>query len=352
MRVLIFSKYDINGASSRYRTYQYLPYLKEKDINYTVSFLFGNNYLRALYSKSQRRYIIIILCYINRFFSIIRSFNYDVLIIESELFPYFPSLFEYILKVFKKKYIVDYDDAIFHNYDLSSSKIVRFILRNKIKRVMRYAKVVIVGNDYLYQYAIKCNENVYKIPTVVSYDLYNIVKGKKEDDVFTIGWIGSPTTSYYLLPLIDVFREIQNPHIKFRFIGVDNKIREYFEGLSVDWVEWNPETEIADIKSFSVGIMPLDDSPWSRGKCGFKIVQYMACGIPVVASPVGANNEIVIKDFNGFLAKTNDDWFTYLNKLSQDIDLQKKMGKAGFSTFKNNYSTEAMCKKYLKIINP
>jgi glycosyltransferase involved in cell wall biosynthesis len=351
MRILFFPEYDTMGASSRYRIYQYLPYLSESDLNFNVSFLFSNKYITALYSNSKYLYLIAFKCYIKRFFSFFRVLNYDLIVIEKELFPYIPAYFEWLLKVFRKKYIVDYDDAIFHHYDLNRNRIVKYFLRDKIKKVIKYSSAVIVGNNYLYEYAIKWNKNVIMIPSVVSSNLYNSVKSENKENNFVIGWIGSPTTSYYLLPLIEVFRKLQNPHIKFKFIGVDKKIVNHFNGISVELVDWNPETEISDIKSFSVGIMPLNDTPWSRGKCGFKLIQYMACGIPVVASSVGANCDIVINDYTGFLAENNDDWFKYLNLLSKDLVLQKRMGEAGLSIFEDKYSVEIVKTDYLKILN-
>jgi glycosyltransferase involved in cell wall biosynthesis len=351
MRILFFPEYDTRGASSRYRIYQYLPYLSEAGIYYEVSFLFGNSYLTARYADSKKFYLLALLCYIKRVFSFFRAFKFDLIVIEKELFPYMPAYFEWILKVSGKKYIVDYDDAIFHNYDLNRNRLLKYFLRNKIKNVIKYSSAVIVGNNYLYEYAVKWNNNVIKLPTVVSYNAYNSVRSQKNDNEFTIGWIGSPTSSHYLLPFIDVFRKLQQPDVKFKFIGADKKIQVNFKDISADWIEWNPETEIADIKSFSVGIMPLDDTPWSRGKCGFKIIQYMACGIPVVASSVGANREIVINNSTGFLAETMDDWFICLSKLSKNIALQKTMGEAGFSLFKDKYSVEILKTNYLKILN-
>lgn len=350
MKILIFSKYGVKGASSRYRVYQYLPFFKEADISFTINNLFDDSYLDQLYNNNSRLLFPIIKAFIKRIGVLLKVKQYDLLLIEYELFPYFPSLFEFFLKIFNKKYIVDYDDAIFHNYDLNSNKLIRSLLKNKIGRVMKYSSAVIVGSHYLYDYSKRWNSNVYLLPTVVNLELYtNTVPVKNEKD-FIIGWIGSPSTSKYMIPLIDVFRKLSTTGVKFSFIGFDKSLREKFEGLKVNWIDWSDETEIQSIKSFSIGIMPLDDNPWTRGKCGFKLIQYMASEIPVLASSVGENKYIVNHGKNGYLIESLESWYEQIHMLSRENGLLKELGKNGLSLVKEKYSLKVTSEQFVSII--
>lgn len=350
MKILIFSKYGVKGASSRYRVYQYLPYLKEADISFTINNLFDDNYLDELYKNNSRLYLKIFKSFFERLRVLLSIKKYDLLLIEYELFPYFPPLFEWLLKICDKKYIVDYDDAVFHNYDLNRNWLIRAILKNKIGRVMKNAYAVIVGSHYLYDYAKSWNSNVILIPTVVNADLYQKVIPPSEKEDFIVGWIGSPSTSKYIIPLIDVFKKLSLTGIKFAFIGFDKNLRSKFSGLPVTWIDWSVETEIQSIKSFSVGIMPLEDTPWTRGKCGFKLIQYMASEIPVLASSVGENIFIVTHGHNGFLIENIESWYKYVQMLSGDKNLLSELGENGLALIKEKYSLDVTCRQFVSVI--
>lgn len=339
----------MKGASSRYRTYQYLPFLRENNINCKVSYLFGDSYLKALYSKSKLRFAFAFFSYLKRFFLIFKSFQYDLIIIEYELFPYFPAIFERILRFLGKKYLVDYDDAVFHNYNLNKNLLIRSLLKNKIKNVIKNADSVIAGSDYIFNYAKNYKTSIHKIPTVINADLYQKTTTVSNNS-FIIGWIGSPTTSQYLLELVEVFKKLQNLPVSYKFIGTDIQIREHFNGLPVNWIDWSVESEIEEIKSFSVGIMPLDDTPWSRGKCGFKLIQYMACSIPVLASAVGENTVIVEHSKNGYLAKNKEEWYFYLHKMFEEKERLIQMGEYGRNLVERKYSLKNTSKQLIEII--
>ena len=350
MKILFFTKYGTSGASSRYRTFQYLPFLRKHGIDLDINELFSNSDLARLYIKGTYGFLRLVKSFIRRLFVFPLLKKYDLIIIEYELFPYLPSFFEYLLKLCKKKYILDYDDAIFHNYDMNPNLIIRLLLRNKIRNVIKNSAAVITGNTYLFEYASRCNNNVKLIPTVINYNNYlNITLNEQKND-FIIGWVGSPTSSKYLIPLIDVFLRLDPKLFKLKFIGVDENVKPLFKDLPVEWVKWSKDSEIEEIKTFSVGIMPLEDSPWTRGKCGFKLIQYMACGIPVIASPVGANKEIVIHGVNGFLAESKEEWHAYFLKLFNEKELREKLGKKGLNLVKNKYSLKKTSIEYRELI--
>lgn len=350
MKILVLSKYGYKGASSRYRIFQYIPFLKISGINNDINCLFNDEYLDQLYYKSSRSIKSLIKSVFKRLIVLFNIKKYDLIFIEYEIFPYFPAVFEFIFKIFNVKYIVDYDDAIFHNYDLNTNKIIRLVLKNKIKHVIKFASGVIVGSHYLFEYVQKWNKNVFFIPTSVNLEIYNTVIPKKDQIDFVVGWIGSPSTSKYLLPLVDIFKRLNDEGIKFSFIGFDNNLKKKFASIPIKWIDWSEETEIDFIKTFSIGIMPLEDSPWARGKCGFKLIQYMACGIPVLASPVGENNYIVHSGINGFLVNTIEEWYDYIKILSEKKHFLKQLGNNGLKLVENKYSLKVTSKQFINAI--
>jgi glycosyltransferase involved in cell wall biosynthesis len=236
--------------------------------------------------------------------------------------------------------VVDYDDALFHQYDQHRSAWVRRLLGGKIARVMRGAHLVTAGNAYLADYARRAGApRVEIIPTVIDLERYPPAGVRPASDTpFTIGWIGSPSTAKYLLAIAPALAEVcAGGRGVVRLIGagpVD------LPGVPVEVLPWNGSTEVEELKRFDVGIMPLPDEPWERGKCGFKLIQYMACGLPVVASPIGVNMEIVEQGVNGYLAETTAEWVQALNTLLLDADLRKRMGQAGRKKVEQEYSLQ------------
>ncbi|QKQ28146.1 glycosyltransferase family 4 protein [Candidatus Reidiella endopervernicosa] len=340
IRILVLSKYARNGASSRYRTYQYLPFFEQLDIEVKVMPLFDESYIDQLYNSGKVSRVEYFRAFLRRISSLVTVYHYDVVLIEYEVFPYFPALFERLLSWTGIKYLVDYDDALFHQYDMHPSWLVRRLLGNKIATVMKLSEVVIAGNGYLMDYAkLAGSKRVEVIPTVVDLDNYPLtVNNKRHNSKFTIGWIGSPTTARYLqliCPALREFCEASGSHV--RIVG-SGEIE--LPGVDIEIVEWSEEDEIEMLHTFDVGIMPLPNEYWARGKCGFKLIQYMACGLPVIASPVGVNSDIVEHGVNGFLAKTTEEWVAALNALLSDSLLRQNMGEAGRSKVERQYSLQ------------
>ena len=328
MKLLILSRYGYSGSSSRYRIIQYLPFLEKEGWQITIHSLLDDNYVQKFYLKEPLPKADIIRSYLKRINILLHSEKYDLIWLQQEAFPWLPPFIETFLLKSKIPLVVDHDDAFFHRYDLHKWSIVRKILGKKIDRTMKLSNLVIVGNAYLAERASLSSQNVKILPTVIDILKYNPdQKFKEPHDKFIIGWIGSPPNACYV-------KNIEGPLGQFcnQFNGKLNIVGagEAFETpFPFENIEWNEETEVDEIKKFDVGIMPLTDSPWERGKCGFKLIQYMACGIPVIASPVGVNNEIVKEGVNGFLANTDADWFKYLKILENNPDLRKQMGLNG-----------------------
>ena len=341
-RILVLTKYPRMGASSRLRTLQYLPLLEQQGFEFTVQSLFDDAYLNNLYGKGRRSRLAVISCYLKRLCSLLWAWKFDLIWIEKELFPYFPATAERLLAVFGVKYVVDYDDAIFHNYDLSANPLIKRFLAKKIDNVMKYSYHVLVGNAYLAERAKTAGaKNVQLLPTVVDHLRYQNRQAPSEGTL-TVGWIGSPSTQKYV---VDILPALQAAYHKVPFrlllVGATGDIRDQLPELNVDVQSWSEEAEVEQIRTMDVGIMPLQDGPWEKGKCGYKLIQYMACGVPVIASPVGVNREIVEGADAGLLASEYSEWQAALLRLLTSSDLRLQQGKAGRVAVEQQYSVQS-----------
>lgn len=349
MKILYFTKYVRQGASSRLRSYQYFPYFKKKGYDVQVLPLFNEVYLNNTY-EGKKNIKNIVFAYLKRFFQLRLVVGPEIIVIEKELFPYFPAWIEQILKGLGIKYIVDYDDAIFHNYDLSSNWWLRTFLSNKIDKVMKNSVVVVAGNDYLKNRALQAGaKKVIKVPTVIEANRYpKKVQLLKQRETI-IGWIGSPSTLAYLIPLVPTFEKLAAKYpLKIHIIGAAGKTLNLPQQL-VKYIRWEEKTEVLEILNFDIGIMPLDDTPWANGKCAYKLIQYMACGLPVVASPVGMNTKVVKNEYNGFLASTQEEWYSGLENYILDSDLRIKHGNVGYEDVKKNYTVNSQLKNWFTL---
>lgn len=347
MNVLFLSKYDRMAASSRQRMFQYIPYLESSGIKCHVSPFFRGEYLKKKYKSGKADIAEVVSSFIRRLKVIFSARKFDMVVVEIELLPYLPSTLEHYLKSIGIPFIVDYDDAIFHQYDRHKNWFIRSLLKNKIKMVMGYASAVIAGNEYIAEYARKVNENVTVIPTVIDIEKYRTGNTKKYND-FVIGWIGSPSTSRYIKLIEATLKKFCKRYSASLVLVGSGYIN--LDGVPVRLKEWSEETEVDDINSFDVGIMPLEDTPWERGKCGFKLIQYMGCRRPVIASPVGVNTEIIQDGVNGFLAKDEGAWEEKLSLLVENPVLRQRLGMTGRKTVEEKYSLQVWAPVYLKII--
>ncbi|MCO6439698.1 MAG: glycosyltransferase family 4 protein [Nitrococcus mobilis] len=337
MKVLLLSRYDRLGASSRVRMLQYLRFLEARSWRIDVSFLFSNGYLEALYEK-RALWREVVSGYWRRVGALARIGSYDLIWMEKELFPFMPAFVERLLATFQVPYIVDYDDALFHRYDRHNRWIVRKTLSRKIDAVMKNAAVVVAGNDYLAQRArIAGARRIEIVPTVVDLDRYPAVDHVNAGPTI-IGWVGSPATSRYLLDIAPSLEAVKrNYDVRLVAIGAGEAA---IEGLPIEIWPWSEETEVASIRAFDIGIMPLRDGPWERGKCGYKLIQYMACGLPVVASPVGVNTDIVQHGISGFMAEDLEEWEQGLANLLENHVLRTSMGIQGRRRVEEWYSLQ------------
>lgn len=341
MNILMLTRYDRLGASSRMRFFQYLPYIESLNATVTVSPFFRNRYVEGL-QMGRKSIVEALYAYVKRFFILLTTRRFDLIWIEKEMLPWLPAFFEKMMLPIDIPYVLDYDDAVFHYYDLHSNGVVRRFLGKKHDRIMQAAKLVIVGNSYLADRAKQSGANwVEIIPTVVDLDKYSIAVTHDVDKSteFVVGWVGSAVNTHYLRLIDKVMRELsEKDGMKFLAVGAGKTANN----LPVLIKPWNEATEVAQINDFDVGIMPVPDEPFERGKCGYKLIQYMACGIPVVASPIGINTCIVEHGVNGFLAETIHDWQWALRSLQNNHQLRNEMGTAGRKKIETEYSLQVM----------
>lgn len=339
MRITCLTRYDELGASSRMRFTQYLKPIQRHlpGATFTVQPLLDGDYLRRKYA-GESTLAATVRCYVRRAFSAALRTTPQVWWIEKELWPYVPALAERGL-LRRAPYVLDLDDAIFHNYDLHRLPVVRRLYGRKIDRLMAGAALVTAGNDYLAQRARNAGARwVEVLPTVVDLDRYPAVAAVASEDVLRIGWIGSPATVAYLQQIAEPLRVLSRKHrVRLTVVGggpID------LPGVEVEIRPWSEASEAAEIRRFDIGVMPLTDSPWEQGKCGYKLIQYMACGVPVVASAVGANQRIVTDDVNGFLAADDVGWFRALDRLAIDPALRARLGAAGRARVVSDYCVQ------------
>lgn len=350
MKIVFFTKYTYAGASSRYRVYQYLDYFTKSGFKVSVKPFFSDDYVHRLYHHKAVSPFFLATRYLSRIWSVLQLQRGTFIYIEYELLPYFPAWFEAYLNWRRFDFVVDYDDAIFHNYDWNGSPLIKFLFKSKIPKVIKRAAKVITGSEYLTRFALTYNKNVFEIPTSVEFYKYQTVASLPKSNIFTIGWIGTPSSGKNVLEILPAIQRFLSQYpSQLVLIGFEQSLSYIFNGLNVVIKDWKDETEIGLMKTFDVGIMPLNDTPFNRGKCGFKLIQYMACGIPTIFSPLVANVNINRNNLN-LAADTRDDWFNCLVQVyEQQTYFTEVVGNDNKLLVKDFYSTEANSEKLISV---
>ncbi len=338
VNIFLLARYDRRGASSRLRLLQFVPFLESAGFTVSVDYFFDASYLDRLYD-GQRNMGAIFASYRSRIARLKDAKAVDLIWLEKEALPWVPSSIECRFFPAGVPVVADFDDAVFHRYDKHANPIVRGLLGSKIARVMKNAKLVLAGNEYLGAYAETAGAKAVEIvPTVVDATVYD-GSPKPAGGCTAVGWIGTPGTWRecvvpFLPDILDALRPLSAQVIA---VGAGEHVAP---DPLVTIRAWSEEREASDIRDMDIGIMPLPDTPWMRGKCGYKLIQYMACGLPVVASPVGVNSEIVEHGVNGFLASSAEEWASALQMLIKDPELRHRMGQAGRKKVERDYSLQ------------
>ncbi|WP_370402018.1 glycosyltransferase family 4 protein [Sulfitobacter sp. JB4-11] len=350
LQLLHLPRYSRRGASSRLRTFQYVDAVEAAEIKLRTSAFFDDKYLERIYTSGQSR---------RTFLKFLRARTKalrktpkpQAIWLEKEAFPWLPWSFERRMLPRNVPVISDYDDAVFHRYDGHRRAIVRMLLGNKIDRVMANSTLVVAGNAYLAERARRAGAKwVEVVPTVVDLKKYKVDRQRPEADRdLTVGWIGTPETwgSFAVHLFDDLAGAPFDDVVTLRAVGASLTPQMRGQIALVPWVE---AKEVREIQQFDIGVMPLPDTPWARGKCGYKLIQYMACGIPVIASPVGVNTEIVEHGVNGFLARSEAEWIDAIETLKNDVALRHRMGDAGREKVEKHYSLQVWAPKLVEMI--
>lgn len=343
------------SPSQRFRFEQYLDYFNNNNFEYEFSYLLDKEDDINFYHKKKyfQKAKILINSIKKRFKDIkrIKNKEFDIVFIQREALMIGGAFFEKKISLISDvKMIFDFDDSIWlPNSSKANKKFMWLKSFNKVSKIIELSDHVIAGNEYLYNYAKNYNQKTSIIPTTVDTDKFKPTTKRNQKKV-TIGWSGSSTTIEHFKLAIPILEEIKKKYknkIDFKIIGDKNF---YNPSLNVYGVDWCSETEVLDLNEIDIGIMPLPDDEWSKGKCGLKGLTYMSLEIPTIMSPVGVNCDIIEHGVNGFLAKTDSEWHSALSMLIESEELRKEIGKKGRQTVVQKYSVLSQRDNYLKIL--
>ncbi len=355
MKITFLVPYPKHEApSQRFRFEQYFNVLAQKEFIVKMYPLLEQNAFHNFYTQKSlvQRLLKVIKGLIHRIYALLNLRAQDFVFIHREAAPIGPPLLEWIIaKILRKKIIYDFDDAIWLTDKTNESKIEKLLRwRGKVASICTWSYKVSCGNEYLANYARQFNSNVVVNPTTIDTEnLHNPRKIiKKNSEKITIGWTGSHSTLKYLkeIELILEYLETKYPNVQILIIAdkkPDLKLR------NLEFLKWNKETEAEDLSKIDIGIMPLPDDEWSKGKCGFKALQYMAMEIPCVISPVGVNKQIIDHGVNGFLAESEQDWITHLEYLINNQSARIQLGLAGRQKVIEGYSVLSNTGNFLSL---
>ncbi len=337
--------------SQRFRIEQWMPYLKEAGITVDLLPFVDEALLRILHQPAApaAKAAHFARAFARRCLESAGTHRYDAVLIHRAACMAGPVFLERLVRLFNRPIIYDFDDAIFHLHTTVANRYFGWLkFPGKTASICRLSSHVVVGNSYLAEYARQYNENVTVIPSSVDTDAYEARRKKDSQKRVIIGWTGSSTSQTYLESFTPLLRELmQQRDVELRVIS-DRKPE--MPGVPVVWHPWSPETEIADLARFDIGIMPMPDDQWSRGKCSMKALLYMAMSIPTICSAVGMNREVIQHNENGFLANTNEEWLSCLNALIDDAALRQRIGAAGRQTIEGRYAMRHCAAQFAHVI--
>jgi glycosyltransferase involved in cell wall biosynthesis len=328
IRVLALSPVPEEGASARFRVYQFLPELAAAGFDVEVRPFFTPDFFRIVYAPGARA----------RMALLARRREFDVVLVHREAVPIGPPWMEALLARSGRPLVFDFDDAVYLDNASDANRMIwRFKYPKKTVAIVRWSAAVIAGNDYLAAWASRHNPATVVIPTSVDTDVFVPRADGGSAHEPRVGWIGSHSTAKYLKSLRSALTKVGAEHA-YRLDVVGSRASFTVPGVPTTHREWSLTREVTDFAACDVGVYPLWDDEWARGKCAFKAIQFMACGVPVVASPIGANRDVIQDGVNGFLAASEAEWVEKLGWLIADGALREKLGQAGRRTVEDRYS--------------
>ncbi|WP_216726697.1 glycosyltransferase family 4 protein [Hymenobacter siberiensis] len=356
MRILFLVPYPPGRApSQRFRFEQYLDILTAAGHTYQLAPFISVGTWNILYQpgRAGAKALGILGGFARRLALLLRVPRYDFVFVHREAAPVGPPVFEWIIsEVLGKKIIYDFDDAIWLANTSEANKIAAGMKwHHKVSAISRWAYKNSCGNSYLANYARQFNPRAVVNPTTIdTVHLHNQVRDQAAPGRLVIGWTGTHSTLKYLDQVVPVLAKLEAEGLDFEFRVISNQ-PPAFPLKSLVYLPWRKDTEIADLLGFHVGLMPLEDDPWAKGKCAFKALQYMALGVPALVSPVGMNTEVVQHGHNGFVCATPADWEASLRQLLADASLRQHLGAAARATIEQRYSVRANTLNFLNLFS-
>jgi glycosyltransferase involved in cell wall biosynthesis len=351
MRVIAFVPcIPDTSPGQRFRLEQWAPRLRESGVEIRFEPFESAELNRVIYSHGNtlQKARLIAGAFMRRISALREVRNYDVAYVFREAALLGPAIFERWIWRTGVPLIFDFDDAVFVPYFSPSNGCLSLLkCPGKARTTCRISAHVMAGNAYLADYAQKVNRNVTIIPTTIDTDKYTVESRLQFRGPLTIGWSGSHSTVQHLDTLRDALSMLASKEtFRLKVIGA---ARYHLEGVVVDSIPWKSTTEIADLRSIDIGIMPLPDNRWSQGKCGLKALQYMSLGIPTVCSQTGVNSVIIRDGQNGYTASSNLEWVDKLSRLLHSPDLRARLGAAGRATVEEHYSARAQTPRVYEV---
>jgi glycosyltransferase involved in cell wall biosynthesis len=342
------------SPSQRFRFEQYLDYIKQNGYDYEFSYLISADDDKILYKPGNLvgKMSIFLRATLRRLGEALRASSYDIIFIQREAYMLGTAFFEKAFARSNAKLIFDYDDSIWVNQVSAGNKKFSFLKNaDKTRDIIRVSDMVFAGNQYLADFAAQYNSTVRIVPTTIDTDEYQRLPRPADQpaDQVCIGWSGSFTTLEHFetaLPALRIIQKEYGNRVTFRVVG-DGAYRN--AELGITGLPWRKDTEVADLSAMDIGIMPLPDTEWAKGKCGLKGLQYMAVETPTIMSPVGVNTEIIQHGKNGLLASTTDEWVAALRQLIDNAAARKQMGRAGRETVVSQFSVLSERSHYLQL---
>ncbi len=346
MKVLFLTRYPVEGASSRYRVYQYLPALKDLGVDAHVSSFMNLAMYRSVFSSSGtwKKAMHTFWAVIKRVTIIFSAKRYDLVVMQRELLPFGPPLLEKILQWRGVATVFDYDDALFIHKDSKHNQLASKMRRpDKTLQIFSMVDAVAAGNQYLADCARPYCENAFCVE--VAEDTRRIpLRDFTVREKVIIGWLGSPTTEKYLELIRPALEDLFAKHtnLEMRVIGGG----DFFMGnTNVVHIPWQIETEVDELIQFDIGLMPLPLEEWSKGKSGGKARTYMAAGVVPVCTAIGYNQELIEHKQTGYLVEAQDEWEQALEELVSSSELRKHIGCAARQEVVERFSIEGQAQK-------
>ena len=352
-KILFILPYPVDKApSQRLKFEQYFDAIRESGIEIKTSSFISESFWKVVYTRGNllSKIWYTFFGYLRRLKDLFQLRKYDLVYIHLWVTPFGFPIWEWLFCKVGKKIIYDIDDLIYLGTDIGKNKIIHGIKgRTKPLFLIRHADHNIVCTPKLEEFARKFSKNVTDISSTINTETYQPVNHYSNDEILTIGWSGSHSTSKYLQILKPVLLSLNEKRdFKLLVIGDQNF---KMEGIEIEAVPWEEETEVPTLQRIDIGLYPLPDEDWVYGKSGLKALQYMALGIPTVATAIGANFRIIDNEANGILVNTNSEWLEALESLIDSPEKRRKLGTAGRETVVDLYSIKANTHIYLTVIN-